>query len=409
MTQPAFLIAFFATLVQCYDYGLFGFSASILAKTFMPVCSDADQMLIFFAVFAIAVLARPLGSIIFGKIADNYGRVVSVKIAASIAAISTTIIGITPDFNHIGWGATIILTCCRMAFLMSLAGEVDSTRIYVAEKTGYSHRNLANGLVSFFSQSGALIAAASYHYALGVEISYLWRVNFIIGGFLGLLVIFMRGYFQESEQFLRYKAKHKTPSSRGLLEIINLHCKKFILAAFISGSAGGVYHFLIIFFATFSSTALNLITKDQARFLNIILITVYASVAILSGFLADKFNAKKQIVIALVASLLVALISQIIADKPILLISSMIVLVGFMPFYTIPLQVKTQFMFTIDIRTRMSSISHSIGGMIFSSTTPFFCMLLWKHTESLLLVLGFLMLLLVILLSAAIKILKIKV
>ncbi len=408
MTQPAFLIAFFTTLVQCYDYALFGVSASILSKHFMPKCSDADQILIFYAVFALAVLARPLGSIIFGKISDTYGRIVSVKIAALVAAVSTAIIGVTPSFSEIGWFATIILTLCRMAFIMSLAGEIDATRIYVAEKIGVKRRNLANGVVSFFSQFGAVIAATSYHYSLVYENDYLWKVNFIIGGALGIVVLLLRGYFQESEEFLRYKATHKAEEKESLFGIIKLNSYKFILAALISGCAGGAYHFLIIFFSTFAAKGMEIITLDEARVMTIILTSVYSISAVFSGLLADKFNPRKQIILAIVTTLLTVTVMQLAIKYHIPQLAFIVLLVAVMPFYTIPLQIITQFVFAVDIRTRMSSISHSIGGMIFSSTTPFFCMLIWQRTRSLELVLLFFIMLLVILLTSASQLIKIK-
>lgn len=413
MTNPAFLIAFFTTLVQCYDYALFGLSAAVLSKHFMPPSSDAQQMLNFFAVFAVAVLGRPVGSIIFGKIADKYGRIVSVKIASLLAAASTAIIGIAPNFETIGFAATAILALCRMAFLMSLAGEVDATRIYVAEKIGKLRRNLANGLVSFFSQFGAFIAAASYHLSLVFDrLENLWRISFLIGGALGVVVILLRKYFEESEEFINYKATHKERKNDNILTIIKQHKLKFILALLISGTAGGTYHFLIIFFSTFSANILEILSKEQARLLNIGLILIYASSAVISGFVADKITPKKQIITALFLSLTLTIAMQFFIPAPsgsgIGIITIVVMLVVLLPFYTVPLQVRTQFIFAVDVRTRMSSLSHSIGGMIFSSTTPFFCMLIWKHTNSMNIVLVLFMMLLTILLSSAASLLNLE-
>ena len=48
----------------------------------------------------------------------------------------------------------------------------------------------------------------------------------------------------------------------------------------------------------------------------------------------------------------------------------------------IPIQIKLQSMFSADIRVRFVSLAHSVGSMFLSSTIPFICMLLWKHSES---------------------------
>lgn len=404
MKHSAFLIAFFTTIVQCYDYALFGLSAAMLSKIFMPPCPEDEQLLNFYGVFALSVLAKPVGAIIFGKIGDSYGRATSVKIAAATAAISTTLIGLTPSFEQIGWAATSILLICRMVFLMSLAGEIDATRIYVTEKIGHS-KNFANGVLSFCSQSGAFIAAMSYHYAVGTEIESLWRVNFIIGGCLGIIVILLRNYFQESEEFLRYKVSDKKLNSNlNLLQIIYLNKENFVLTMLISGCAGGIYHFLIIFSGNFALKALTIITKEQAQILNITLIMFYSFSALISGWMADRFNAKRQLVIAISVSLFFAIIMQKVlffmgVKYTVYLI---ILLATCMPFYTIPLHIIIQSLFTVDIRMRMCSLSHSLGGMIFSSPTPYFCMLIWRHTNSAALVLAYFMIILLILLSSVI-------
>lgn len=403
MKHSAFLIAFFTTIVQCYDYALFGLSAAMLSKIFMPPCSEDEQLLNFYGVFALSVLAKPVGAIIFGKIGDSYGRATSVKIAAATAAISTTLIGLTPNFSQIGWAATIILLLCRMVFLMSLAGEIDATRIYITEKIGHS-KNFANGVLSFCSQSGAFIAAMSYHYAVGTEIESLWRVNFIIGGCLGIVVILLRNYFQESEEFLRYKASNKK-INLNLFQIIAHNKENFLMAMLISGCAGGIYHFLIIFSGNFALKALTIITKEQAQILNIILIVFYSFSALFSGWLADKFNPKRQLIIAISLSLFLTVIMQkvlfFLGIKYTVYI--IIILVSCMPFYTIPLHIIIQSLFTVDVRMRMCSLSHSLGGMIFSSPTPYFCMLIWRHTNSAALVIAYFTILLIILLCSVLS------
>ena len=403
MKYSSILIAFFTTLVQCYDYALFGLSAAMLSKVFMSNCSSEEQLQNFFAVFSAAVIMKPIGAIIFGKIADRYGRATSVKLAAATAALSTTLIGLTPGFDYLGWWATGIMTFCRMIFLMSLAGEIDTTRIYISEKMG-SSKNFANGILSFCSQSGALLAAVSYYYAAQSEIQDMWRFNFIIGGMLGVLILLMRNYFQESEEFLKYKASRKNTiedAGDGLLKIIALNKSKFITSLLISGCAGGIYHFLIIFFGTFNLKVLGVFTKDEAQFLNIILISTYSFAALISGFLADRIYPIKQIKLSIILSFTLALILQIIFIRdPSLGKYAIIALVGFMPFYTVPLHIIIQSLFSVEIRVRMCSLSHALGGMIFSSTTPFLCMLIWRYTHSLNLVLAYFMMLVGVMLMA---------
>ncbi|WP_341764203.1 MFS transporter [Candidatus Tisiphia endosymbiont of Beris chalybata] len=405
MIRPAFLIAFFTIIIRYYDYALFGLSAATLSKNFFPPDTSHNQILLFYAIFGIAVIARPLGSIIFGFIGDKYGRATSVKISVFLATTSTILIGLVPNFGTIGIFSTLILTFCRMLFFISLAGESDGIKIYVVEKVGKLYKNYANGIVVCCSQVGALLAALMYYLATEhTSITYLWRINFIIGGIFGVFIIFMRHYFVESEEFLQYQNNPHSPEIKflDLKKILKEVIEKFILALVISGAIGGIYHFLIIFWGVFSVKFALIHDFQQGQRLNILLIVIYAVMSIVSGKLADKFSPKLQIITSLLLSLLIIVIAQFVLYINNYLIYFPIFLIVLAPFYMIPLQIIVQSIFHTNIRNRMYSLSHSIGGMVLSSTTPFFCMVLWQYSHSLHIVLGFLLLLLALLLTTVI-------
>lgn len=393
MTRPAFLIAFFTTIVRYYDYALFGLSAAILSKNFLPPSDNNDQLLLFYAIYFIAVIARPIGSVIFGFIGDKYGRAYSVKISVFLATGSTILIGLIPNFNKIGILATFILTFCRMIFLISLSGDVDGIKIYAVEKIGKSRKNSINGIIVFCTQIGALLAAAMYHFSTKFpDINYIWRINFVIGGIFGLVIIFMRHLFQESEEFLQYKKDNKSYEVKffDLISILRSIVGKFIAALIISGCIGGIYHFLAIFWGVFASKAAGIMDASQTQILNIYIIGIYGVISIFSGILADRFNPKKQIYISLILSVLTIIIVYFfLYNNEKIRYYFPLAIIAIVPFYSIPLQIMVQSIFSTNIRTRMYSLAHSLGGMLISSTTPFFSMVLWKYTSSMYLVLGF--------------------
>lgn len=392
MFNSAFLVAFFTTIIRYYDYALFGLSASILAQNFLPNIGQDKQLLGFFAVLSAAVIVRPLGSLIFGFIGDKYGRTKSIKISMFISSISTVLIAITPSFEMIGIFATVILTLCRMVFLASLAGEVDGIKVYIAEQTGYNRKNLNIGIVSCCSQIGALLAAIAYYYASNSNIEYLWRFNFLIGAIFGLFAILMRNFFKESSSFLRMSSKSS------VRQIIRDNKLSFIIALLVNGAIGGIYHFLVIFLGVFLAK-IAFINHPEIRFINIALIITYGISAVFAGLLADKINPLRQITWALFVSIIIALGMQIMLYKQIFNILCPVILIGLAAFYAVPLQIIVQSLFKTNVKMRLYSLSHSFGGIILSSTTPFFSMLLWQNFKSLSLTLSFFIFLLIILIS----------
>ncbi|AAY61437.1 sugar (and other) transporter family protein [Rickettsia felis str. Pedreira] len=399
MSNSAFLVAFFTTIIRYYDYALFGLSASILAQNFLPNIEQDKQLLGFFAILSAAVIVRPLGSLIFGFIGDKYGRTKSIKISMFMSSISTGLIAITPSFEMIGIFATVILTLCRMVFLASLAGEVDGIKIYVAEKTGDNRKNLNIGIVSCCSQIGALLAAIAYYYTSNSDIQYLWRFNFFIGAIFGLFAILMRNFFKESSEFLRKSSKST------IKQIIKDNKTSFIIALLINGAIGGVYHFLVIFLGVFL-TKIAFVNHPEIRFMNIALTTTYGISAVFAGLLADKINPLRQITWTVFASIIVALGMQIMLYKQIFNILCPIILIGLAAFYAVPLQIIVQSLFKTNVKMRLYSLSHSFGGIILSSTTPFFSMLLWQNFKSLSLTLSFFIFLLIILMSTVLVLRK---
>ncbi len=383
-------IAFFVTIVRYYDYALFGLSASLLSKNFMPYGDDGDQMLTFFAAFSLATIARPIGSLIFGKIGDLVGRVVSVKISTIIAATATCLIAVAPSFNSVGFFAVILITLLRMLFLMSLAGEIDAIKIYVAEMIGKKRRHLVIGIVSFSSQMGVLIASVAYHIAISYDnIEWLWRLNFAIGGLLGLLVIFLRRRLLESEEFLNSKSRSAPESNVGIAKIIGANKVKFVLATIINGMLGGGYHFLIIFFGTFAANVADIIDNETAAATNIVLVSVYALACLISGYTADRFKIVTQIMGALSLSIFCVVMMGCMLGFNSYSVLLHGILVFLVPFYSIPCAIRIQSLFHTGIRMRMCSLSHSVGSMVFSSTTPFVCMLIWQSTQIVSLVLTY--------------------
>lgn len=397
MPNSAFLIAFFVSVIRYYDYALFGLSASILAQNFLPNNEHETQLLGFFALLSAAVIIRPLGSLIFGYIGDTYGRTKSIKISMLISSVSTLLIAVTPSFQQIGTLATIILVFCRMIFIASLAGEVDGIKIYVAEKIGNSRKNLGIGLVASCTQAGALLAAIAYYYASNSATHYLWRFNFLIGFIFGLSAILMRNYFKESSEFLDYK--NRQPFNISIFQTLKNNKLSFLIALLVNGSIGGIYHFLVIFLGVFLAK-IAFINPDQTEFMNISLIITYGISTVFAGIFADKINPSKQIIYALLLSLVTAISMQILLYRQIFTVICPIILIGLAAFYTVPLQIIIQSLFKTPVRMRLYSLSHSLGSIILSSSTPFFSMLLWQNYKSLPITLSYFTCLLVILMGA---------
>lgn len=380
MKNRSLILAFFATIIQYYDYALFGLSASILTEKYIPDSDSIPNFISFFAILTFAVVMRPVGSIVFGKIGDISGRSIVIKISIFLAAISTLLIGIIEPSKNIISASLLIFA--RMIFMMSLAGEGDGVRIYVAETIGKKQEFFGNALVTSSSQIGVLIASAMYFLSCSdVMPEYWWRMNFIIGGGCGMLLLYFRHSMEESKEFSDFiKLKNNNKEERSTF-IITDHYKTIISGIIIMGFIGGIYHFYVIFYGSYLSSILGVIAKDIVSKMHILSIILYIASTLLSGYMADKYNPYIQSLIGLFISFILALLNAIFLYKGIVSVILFLFSVAIIPVYTTPLQIIFKRKILITNRLKIFSISHSVGSLLFSSSSALISGYLWHVTN----------------------------
>src|SRR6201995_2080930 len=123
--SPRIIVAsFVGTAIEFYDFYVYGTAAAfVLGPLFFPSNSPSAQLLASFATFAIAFVARPIGSAIFGHFGDRIGRKTTLVAALLTMGISTVSIGLLPTYRTIGVVAPLLLAICRFGQGLGLGGE----------------------------------------------------------------------------------------------------------------------------------------------------------------------------------------------------------------------------------------------------------------------------------------------
>ena len=201
------LAAAIGNTVETYDYAVYGFLATVLAKIFFPAWSPGAALLSSFAVFGSAFLARPAGALIFGPLADRLGRRPALVASLLLMAGASTLIGLLPPTESIGIAAPIVLVLLR--FTQGLAGGVEYTTaiIYVAEFAPPHRRGALSSRVQVGSLAGFLVGAVvvlSLNAALSPQqmLTWGWRVPFLLALPIGAIGLYLRSRFGETPEFL---------------------------------------------------------------------------------------------------------------------------------------------------------------------------------------------------------------
>ena len=121
--RKAALASFMGSAVEYYDFFLFGSAAALIFPHVFFPDADTSALIMSFATFAFAYVARPIGAVILGHFGDRIGRQRVLMFTLVLMGSATFSIGLIPSFDTIGWAAPVILVLCRLLQGLSAAGE----------------------------------------------------------------------------------------------------------------------------------------------------------------------------------------------------------------------------------------------------------------------------------------------
>jgi MHS family alpha-ketoglutarate permease-like MFS transporter len=188
--------------LEWYDWAIFGLLSSYLGAAFFPADNALASTLNALAVFAVGFIARPIGGVIFGSIADRVGRRKIMIFAIAAVAFGSFVIGVLPGYETIGAAAPIIVIAMRLLQGLSAGVEAPLGTAYALElvpnRPGY-----VSGFFGFFNNLGNLLAPLSIFFLTqlltGDNLAeWGWRIPFIIGGLFGLIVLWLRTTLPET-------------------------------------------------------------------------------------------------------------------------------------------------------------------------------------------------------------------
>lgn len=400
------LISLFGTMVEYYDYSLYGYAAVVMAQVFFPESVVATSYFKTFIVFAFGAAAKPLGAIFFSRIGDTRGRSHVLKMTMPGIAVPTFIIAILPGYASIGVAAPIILLLCRFAQGFFVAGEADAARITLYE-TVFTHRPLLSSTVITMASFMGIFAAARIMHLLDDNIaSETWRIPFLIGGMAGLLVFYLRRHIYESDDFERFKEKKKQQKSDQPSHSLKLHA--FIPGMLICGSVGGIYHIFFIFLPPFLSGMTQVFEQNTIQMM--IDFTLLGYIIGLSLCSITPPSVRPEHILftgcALAFSLLAFIVQMdSISDINFGLLLPLGICFGLTQS---PGYIMLMRKFDVGQRFRGVSLSHTLGSVLLSGSAPALCTKLWSIWPTTLLPLYFLMTYQVLMVIGVVMLLRLK-
>ncbi|MDN3030075.1 MAG: MFS transporter [Candidatus Tisiphia sp.] len=378
-TKNKIIGAFLGTIVEYYDYSLYGFSAGIIAVKFFPNTDYITSLINAFAVYAMAYLSKPIGSLIFGRIGDIYGRKTALTITIIGIVIPTMIIGCLPDYSSIGVWSTVILVLCRIMQGIFVAGEYDGAAIYVIEHLGEKYRYTASAITRCTGVLGLLLGiGATNFFSSHIFPDWGWRIPFLISLPLALVTLYFRRKLDETPEFKKNQANGIRTQS--LAALVSKQWRIILMVVFLAGGFGVAYQLPI----TFMKQYLPMILPQTSFIMSVfsVLITVCFAIAMpISGLFADRFNQMIVFKISLFGTLVASLLFIISVNYQMvnLALGSCLMLACFVaPFNALAhgTMIKA---FAVNDRYRAISLGHTMGAMLMSGSANYVCLVLMRY------------------------------
>ena len=245
------------TLIEWYDFFLFGSLATIISTHFFPPGHPTAAFLSTLAVFATGFIVRPFGALVFGRMGDLVGRKYTFLLTLLLMGGSTFAIGLLPGYQTIGLLAPVLLVLLRLLQGLSVGGEFGGAAIYVAEYSPDARRGFYTGWLQTTATLGLLMSLglilATQHQLGAVEFAaWGWRVPFLLSILLVLLSYYIRARMAESPLFAQAKSAGQlsaNPLRESFLDKTNLRLGLTALFGAVAGH--GVVWYTGQFYALF--------------------------------------------------------------------------------------------------------------------------------------------------------------
>jgi MFS transporter, MHS family, alpha-ketoglutarate permease len=278
-------------LVEWYDWFAYASFSIYFAPVFFPKGDLTAQLLNTAAIFAAGFVMRPIGAWIMGIYADRHGRKSGLAVSVGLMCAGSLLIAVAPTPDVAGLFAPAILLLARMIQGLSVGGEYGASATYLSEMAPKERRGFWSSFQYATLCGGQLLA-------LGVLLllqliltedqltNWGWRIPFVIGAGLALIVYILRRRLAETQSFQNQAADRPKSSATNLWRD---HPKEAVLVAMMSAGGGLTTYAFTSYMQKFLVNTAGF-TKESATMVVASALVWLFCIQPLWGMAADRFG-----------------------------------------------------------------------------------------------------------------------
>ncbi|WAP51123.1 MFS transporter [Arthrobacter sp. ATA002] len=400
------------TSIEFYDFYVYATAAVLVfPRLFFPNAEGVTALLSSFAVFGVAFIARPLGSIVFGHFGDKVGRKGTLVASLLTMGIATFLIGCLPTAVD-GWTilAPAMLVVLRFAQGLALGGEWSGAALLATENAPADKR----AVWGTFPQLGApigFILANGLFLILSIQLdaeafdSWGWRIPFLASAVMVIIGLYVRLKLVETPAFQKVVDSgevSKLPLSRAF----KYSWRQMIAGTFIMLATYVLFYLMTTFTLSYGTAAK---TEDAARaaaesagktfdpesfaaglgyarndFLVMLIIGVvfFGIFTLVSGPLAEKFGRRKTLLAVTAAIFLFGFTFAPLFDGGTVGVMALLI-IGFtlMGLTFGPMGAMLPELFPTNVRYTGSAIAYNVSSILGAAVAPFIAVALWQAAD----------------------------
>lgn len=291
-------------VLEWYDFAVYAYLASSIAKNFFPSAHETTSLLSTFAAFGVGFVMRPLGGVLIGRLGDVKGRKTALVMTVMLMAGATVAIGVIPGYQAIGVAAPLLVLLARLVQGFSAGGEWGSSTAFIVEWAPPGKRGLFGSFQQCSVAGGLLLGsgvAAAVHTFVPAQVvdAWAWRVPFLLGGLLGPLGVYLRRHVGDTPAFELAKREQKTQTGLEQGEPLRLALRAFGFTVVWTVA----YYLILIYMPTFTQKHLGL-ERAHALWATAIGLGALIAATPVAGWLSDRVG-RRPLLLAACCALIV--------------------------------------------------------------------------------------------------------
>ncbi len=363
------------TTIEFFDFYIYATAAVLVfPRLFFPASDPASAVLASLATFAIAFVARPFGSALFGHFGDRIGRKATLVAALLTMGMSTVAIGALPGYRTIGVAAPLLLALCRFGQGLGLGGEWGGAVLLAIENAPPGKR----AWYGMFPQLGApagFLLSASIFLALSKWLTndrffaFGWRIPFLASAVLVLIGLYVRLTITETPVFQSALARHQ-PIRIPILEVFRKYPRELAAGTLASLATFVIFYLMTVFALSWGTNALG---YSREKFLVIQLFgMVIFALTIPVGAALAACGRRRTLIVATVAIGLFGLVMAPLFLAGVVGVTTMMGIgLALMGITYGPLGTALSEIFPTAVRYTGSSLTFNLAGIFGASLAPY--------------------------------------